>query len=237
MARISSYVNNTPVVAADKWIGSDSVNKQQTKNFTAQLVADFINSFGADAQNLRYKYNRSEDYQTGCISFEDGGNETVPLNGITSMNLGVFQLRSTYVGVSNFITGALVGSDILLTECNDVKNWAIYTLESAVLRDNELEYEVSLKFKTGGGVLKEDDEYFISLLRFDSAREGDANKVANLNGESLVYVINHDLNKFPSVSIIQSSTGNQIFGDVKYNTENQCTLTFTSLVTGTVTFN
>ena len=31
MARISTYKNATPVVASDKWIGSDSQNNMQTK--------------------------------------------------------------------------------------------------------------------------------------------------------------------------------------------------------------
>ena len=43
MARISTYGNATPVVAADKWIGTDSKENNATKNFTAQAVTDFIN--------------------------------------------------------------------------------------------------------------------------------------------------------------------------------------------------
>ena len=52
MARISTYANDTNVVGADKWIGSDSQNNMETKNFTAQAVADFINKTGGQAQNL-----------------------------------------------------------------------------------------------------------------------------------------------------------------------------------------
>tara|TARA_R110002095_G_scaffold48987_1_gene43318 strand:+ start:1390 stop:1509 length:120 start_codon:yes stop_codon:yes gene_type:complete len=39
MARISSYKNASPVVGTDKWIGTDSQNLDQTKNFTADSVA------------------------------------------------------------------------------------------------------------------------------------------------------------------------------------------------------
>ena len=46
MARISTYGNTSPVVAQDKWIGSDSQDNMATKNFTAQAVADFINKTG-----------------------------------------------------------------------------------------------------------------------------------------------------------------------------------------------
>ena len=237
MSRISSYVNASPVVAADKWIGTDSVNKDKTKNFTAETVAKFINSFGGEQQNVRYKYNRSSVYETGAIAFANGGAETVPLNSITSLSVGIYQTRSTYLSVADFITGAFLDSDVLITECNDIQNWAIYSWNTATLKGNALEYEVGLTFKAGGGSLIAEEEYFISLLQYDSAKQGDLNKLVVLPGNSLVYVINHNLNKYPSVSVIEDSTGNQVYGDVQYNTVNQCTLTFTSLVTGTATFN
>ena len=65
----------------------------------------------------------------------------------------------------------------------------------------------------------------------------DLNKLVILPGNSLVYIVDHNLNKFPSVSVIEAATGNQVYGEVKYNSVNQCTLTFTSLFTGTATFN
>ena len=57
MARISTYVKDTNVVGADKWIGSDSQNNFQTKNFTAQDVANFINKTAAESQLFRYEYD------------------------------------------------------------------------------------------------------------------------------------------------------------------------------------
>ena len=237
MSRISSYVNTNPVVAADKWIGSDSVNKQQTKNFTAQTVANFINSFGGQEQNVRYKYNPSFVYQTGSLGFTSGGADVVPLNTITTFNVGIYQMRNTYLSVADFITGAFVASDVLITQADDIKNWAIYSWDTAVLKASGLEYEIGLTFKAGGGSLTANEEYFISLLQYDSVKQGDLNKLVTLSGNSLVYIINHNLNKYPSVSVIEGSTGNQVYGDVQYNTVDQCTLTFTSLVTGTATFN
>jgi len=237
MARISSYVDASPVVAADKWIGSDSVNKQQTKNFTAQKVADFINKTGGEEQNLRYTYNDTTAYVTGSIAFANGGAANVPLNSITTFNVGAFDLRSPTLNLGEFLTNALVDSDVLLTQCNDLNNWAIYSWNSAVVTGVKGEYQIGLTFKAGGGSLIADEDYFISLLQYDSAKQGDLNKLVTLPGNSLVYVINHNLNKYPSVSVIEGSTGNQVYGDVQYNTVDQCTLTFTSLVTGTATFN
>ena len=234
MARISSYVDASPVVAADKWIGSDSVNKQQTKNFTAQKVADFINKTGGQAQNLRYTYNDTTGYVTGSIAFTGGGAANVPLNSITTLDVGVFDLRSPTTNVGDFLLNALVSSEILLTDCSDIANWAIYSWDSAVLKGSTLEYHVGLTFKAGGGSLIEGKDYFISLLTNSSALP---NFTIGLPGNALTYLITHNMNKYPAVSVFEAGTSNQVYGNVTYNNLNQCTISFSSLVTGTATFN
>ena len=102
--------------------------------------------------------------------------------------------------------------------------------------NGNLEYQITVTYKAGGGSLIADKDYFISLFTVAGA-QGDLNKLVTLPGNSLVYIIDHNLNKFPSVSVIEDATSNQVYGDVKYNSLNQCTLTFTSLVTGKATFN
>ena len=234
MARISSYVDASPVVAADKWIGSDSVNKQQTKNFTAQKVADFINKTGGEEQNLRYTYNNTTAYTTGSIAFANGGAANIPLNSITTFNVGAFDLRSPTKNLGDFITNALVSSEILLSDCSDIDNWAIYSWNTAVITGVNGEYQIGLTFKAGGGSLIEDRDYFISLLNNDASI---SNFTFDLDGNSLSYTITHGMNKFPSVSVIEDGTNNQVFGNVTYNNLNQCTISFSSLVTGKATFN
>ena len=89
MARISTYVKDTNVVGADKWIGSDSQNNFQTKNFTAQDVANFINKKAAESQLLRYQYDMinptaSHPRPDESITFTNGGAFNVPFNAIIS---------------------------------------------------------------------------------------------------------------------------------------------------------
>lgn len=237
MARISTYGNASPVVAADKWIGSDSQNNNQTKNFTAQAVADFINRIGGQAQNLRYTYNDTAAYKTGSLAFTGGGEGTVLLNTITTINAGAFDTRSGTTNVSTYLETALLNSEILLTQCDDIANWAIYTLNSATKKGSGLEVQLGLTFKAGGGSLIANKDYFISLLNYDSSATGDLNFTFSLPGNALSYLVTHNLNKFPSVSVFESGTSSEIYGEVVYNNLNQCTITFTSLVTGTATFN
>jgi hypothetical protein len=75
------------------------------------------------------------------------------------------------------------------------------------------------------------------LLNYDSSATGDLNFTFSLPGNALSYLVTHNLNKFPSVSVFESGTSSEIYGEVVYNNLNQCTITFTSLVTGTATFN
>jgi hypothetical protein len=234
MARISTYQKAVPVVAEDKWIGSDSQNQMRTRNFTAQDVADFINKKGGEAQNLRYTYNDTNVYKTGSIRFTNGGAANVLLNSITGFDVSVFETRSLTTNVGDFLLNALVNSEILLTDCNDISNWAIYTWNTAVLKGSTLEYQVGLTFKAGGGSLIADEDYFISLLTNDATK---SNFTIGLAGNTLTYLITHNMNKYPAVSVFEAGTSNQVYGNVTYNNLNQCTISFSSLVTGTATFN
>ena len=234
MARISTYDKAVPVVAEDKWIGSDSQNQMRTRNFTAQDVADFINKKGGEAQNLRYTYNDTNVYKTGSIRFTNGGAANVLLNSITGFDVSVFETRSLTTNVGDFLLNALVNSEILLTDCNDISNWAIYTWNTAVLKGSTVEYQVGLTFKAGGGSLIADEDYFISLLTNGSALP---NFTIGLPGNTLTYLITHNMNKYPAVSVFEAGTSNQVYGNVTYNNLNQCTISFSSLVTGKATFN
>jgi hypothetical protein len=57
------------------------------------------------------------------------------------------------------------------------------------------------------------------------------NYVHNQQVASNSWVVSHELNKYPAVSIV--NTANQaIMGDITYNSLNQLTITFTSLISG-----
>ena len=59
-----------------------------------------------------------------------------------------------------------------------------------------------------------------------------ANFTIGLPGNSLTYLITHNMNKYPAVSVFEAGTSNQVYGNVTYNNLNQCTISFSSLVTG-----
>jgi len=234
MARISTYKKTVPVVAADKWIGSDSQNQMRTRNFTAQDVADFINKKGGEDQNLRYTYNDTTGYETGTLSFTGGGPYSKALDTITTFNISSHDLRSPVLDLGDWITKALLNSDVLLTQCDDLNNWAIYSWDSAVSSGVKDEYQIALSFRAGYGSLTAGEDYFISLLSY--AGKGDLHFTYVQGVPSTSWSIQHNLGKFPSITVIDSA-GTVVTGQYTYNDINNVTLTFSAPFAGTAYLN
>jgi hypothetical protein len=132
MARISTYVTDQNIVADDKWIGSDSQNNFQTKNFTAGDVAEFINTTASESQLFRYKYSNVSPggaiiRPDESITFTNGGALTVPFSGISQFVLSQYALNQggLSINVSTWYTNPLLSSDVLITQCDDITQWAI----------------------------------------------------------------------------------------------------------------
>ena len=64
----------------------------------------------------------------------------------------------------------------------------------------------------------------------------DANFVFTQTSPSATWVVNHNLNKYCSVTVVDSAD-NIVFGDVLYNSLNQVTLTFAGAFSGKAFFN
>ena len=236
MARIKTYENDTNVVSADKWIGSDSQQNWRTKNFTAGDVANFINEKATESQLLRYKYINEDDRLSGSISFNPYGADNVAFDTINSFMLSKYDIysfnRTVPVDISSFYTNPLIDSDILITQADDVNEWAIYRWNASSQDPIEEDfYNITVTFIAGNGGLEKDEDYFISLLQYQANQQGDKNFVYTQNVASSTWVINHNLNKYGSVSIVDS--GNTVVnGTIEYNSLDQVTVTFNSAFAG-----
>ena len=69
-----------------------------------------------------------------------------------------------------------------------------------------------------------------------SSAESDKNYVHTQNTTSSTWVVTHNLNKFPSVSVVDSA-GTKVIGQVDYDSLNQITLTFKASFSGKAYFN
>lgn len=241
MAKIATYELDTNVVAADKWIGSDSQNSWQTKNFTAGDVADFINKKAIQSQLLRYTYQNEGARRDATVSFDPYGADQVLFSSISSFTLSNFDAYSLNsnppVDISTLYKSPFTGSEILMTQCNDMSQWAIFMWDSqeANLGDNNFS-NIGLTYKAGQGSLKQGQDYFISLLTYQVGEKVDKNFVYTQNVASATWVVTHNLNKFPSVSVVDSAN-TLVNGQVEYNSINEVTISFRAAFTGKAFFN
>jgi len=76
---------------------------------------------------------------------------------------------------------------------------------------------------------------FLAYIEDNGSFTQDTFVYSQLNSAS-VWVLNHGLGSFPSVTVLDSA-GNTVFGDIVYNDQNTLTLTFSASFTGTAYLN
>ena len=116
------------------------------------------------------------------------------------------------------------------------KQTAIYTWVSRNQRDPEINfYDIDLTFIAGNGNLNENKDYFISLLTY-GVIAGDKTYVFSQPTNATPWVVFHGLNKFPSVSVVNTANIT-VYGEVEYDSLNQVTISFNDATNGKAYFN
>ena len=230
MARISTYALDTDIIGTDKWIGSSVNTANATKNFTVDAVAEFLNISGIiESQALRYRYQDrigNQVRERGTISFDTTEGITVPFSSITTWRLSTYAL--TNKEVHTFYDTPLTGSTVLVTNAENPKDWAIYLWNSSTQTPLEpLFYDISLTYISGTGDLIADEDYLISLLRYDVSGDSDKTFIFTQAVPSIVWNITHNLDKFPSVSVVNNNNI-VINGEVTYIDKNNVQLNFSA---------
>jgi hypothetical protein len=232
MTKIKNYPIDTNISGADKWIGSDSDQSNRTKNFSVAGLADFYNenAFIDSVNSLLYFYDTvalGETRSAGSFSFPTEIGASVPFSSITDLVFSESSKNGPYV--VDFIQ-SMIGRTILIQKASNSNFFAYYKLISF---DQDLTetsfYNASLTFISGNGSVQEDDDYFVSLLQFEIS--GDKNFVFNQSVASSTWSVQHNLNKFPSCTMVLS-TGQQGYGDVTFIDENNLTITFAGAESG-----
>jgi len=241
MAKIATYVNDTNIVSADKWIGSDSQSNWQTKNFTAGDVAEFINKKKTQSQLLRYSYQNEGNRASATISFDPYGADNVPFSGIQQFMLSKFDEYSLEhappVDISTLYNSPFIGSYMLVTQADNMSQWAIFQWDAQAQDPVETNfYNITVTYKAGNGGLNKNEDYFISLLTYDATAASDKNFVFTQNTSSATWIVTHNLNKYPSVSVVDSAN-TTVYGEVEYKSLNQVVITFKAPFTGKAYFN
>lgn len=237
MAKISTYPLDTHLIGTDYWIGSDANSNYATKNFTIDSVAEYMNRVATQQQALRFKYLNTVPYTDGSFYGADGATAapTVAYNSITGFTLNKFELTNLGIDISSFYSNPLGGSEVLITQCDDVSRWAVFSwISSTQNAQNSSFYDIVVAYKGGNNGLIANKDYFISLLTYAGAN--DANFLYTLDGSTNVYSIDHNLNKYPAVTIFDANNA-EVETQIVFNSLNRATLTFSLPFTGKASFN
>jgi len=220
MARISRYDFDNTVSKNDKIIGTDS-GGSATRNFKLEDIAGFLNTSSLINVNgqLVYKFKNATQPISGTFN--------LPLGGIGTFSsqtaLEFSHVNSNDQNIKEYIN-YFDGLFVMFTQTDNQNNFAQYSITSITESTNYSTLNVS--FREGNGSFIADKYYAMS---FSPKGQTDKNYVSpNINfSAGVAEPITHNLNKFPSVTVVDSG-GSHIVGDVQHINENSFTITFTA---------
>jgi hypothetical protein len=224
MARISSYPKDTTIQDNDAWVGTASPNRQ-TKNFLAIDVAKYLNTKGKISISAQMSYKFEADPNEATTGTFYGVADGTAFSAITSLNV-----HSVDAGGQNVVdfVNYLVDSDILISEQNNIGEFGHYKITAYTDNGNGF-YTLALSYIGGDGVLVDQSYYDIANFVLDAG--GDKNFVFTQATPSATWSIQHNLNKFPSVTSVNNSNI-KMFGEVTYVDENNLTINFSAGFSG-----
>ena len=223
MARISSYPRDLNITDQDAWIGTDASNRA-TKNFTAAAVAKYLNIKGKISISAQMIFKLVDTATPNSGDFVGPADGSL-ISAATTMDLSTLDVSSA--NTIAFLT-YLVGNNILISEQNDINNFGHFTIDSYVQKTPDV-YTLTLTSLTGNGNF--DTDKFYDFAVFTLSSQGAPTFVFTQGVPATTWNIQHNLGKFPSVSVINNNNI-VINGEVTYIDNNNVQLNFSAGFTG-----
>jgi len=234
MARISTYGVDAKPELSDKVIGTDTAAGAdlRTKNYSLREIIDLFNQSNslsvADQSLFLYQSDISQGRDAGTISFVAGGGVGTPFSTITQVLIS--KTAPGNKSVAQYLP-LFVGKDIILAESGNINNFGTYKVASITTDIAEPNFFlVTLENYTSNGVISLDGYYIFSEF-VDAASAGDKNYVHPQPVASATWTVQHDLNKFPSVTSVNINNI-EMYGEVVFNDLNNLTINFSAAFSG-----
>lgn len=224
MPKIQNIQRDFTIDKNDKLLGSDAGGP--TRNFPIGDIAGFLANKGlvtvAGQSVYQFKLERSAASLTGP-------NDNSSFSSVTTIKLS--EVDGAEHNIQNFLQ-EYKNKRIILVQVDNKNNYGIYDVESVVEdTDNPNYYDFTLEYHSGNGNLILDKYYILAMYAQDAEYKH------NQQLASSTWVINHNLNKFPSVSI-KFSGGAQLyinvgaFAGVTYTNKNSLTINLATELSG-----
>lgn len=228
MPIISSYKKNNTPDPSDILIGTDVTNGQ-TKNFSLGgasiiMINDFLKH---SAWKFIVQDPDPDPRPEGTISFENYGGQATPWQDITSLYVNV-QMPVTVPIVLPYLQ-RFIGYDIIIQDVRSLGRFGVYKLTALTQVQGNV-YNMELEFVTGNNNIQALQYYSIQI---DIVENGDKHAVFEFTQgvPSTLWQIQHNLDKFPSVTTVNTNDV-QAFGEVEYIDKNNLNVHFTAGFSG-----
>jgi hypothetical protein len=230
MARISTYQQDTNITISDKLLGTDSGGG--TRNFVVDKLSSFLaesNSSG-NSSSFTFKYKQTNRL-AGDMNFTFSSGAAFA--NVTSIKVSKYNYNKTNIAINDAL-GLLGGKNIIIYDIANRNNFGVYKVESLQVDSDSNFYNLALTTKTNNGSIVSQKIYGIDIF---TESGGDLTFEHHQNTASASWVINHNLGKFPSVSIKFSSSDNVYtnvgaFAGVVYTDENNLTINLAAAESG-----
>lgn len=229
MSIIYSYKKQKTLNAGDMLVGTSvekigGKQKNLTRNFTLQQVADFLNIKGkiSISGQMVFKFTNN--------AIPLGGEFSGPAYDSNIVDVTTMQISSVDTSSQNttaFIQ-YLVGSDILISEQNNISAFGHFKITSYT--QNGSAYTLNLTNIGGNGILEEDKYYDFATFTI-SIDTTNTTFVFTQAVPSVTWNIQHDLKKFPSITVIDTAD-TVVIGEYEYIDNDNVTLTFSAGFSG-----
>ena len=221
MARISSYGFDNNVTDLDAWLGTDASNRR-TKQFSAEAVAKYLNIKGKISISAQMSFKFTSNAAPGPGEFS-GPNNGSPIANITTMSISdVDASGQSTVAFMDY----LVGNDILISEQNNISDFGHFNITSYSTKDTY--HTLNLTNIGSNSNLEANKVYDFAVFTLSSP---DKTFEFDQGQPATTWNIQHDLNKFPSVSVINNNSV-VINGEVTYIDKNNVQINFSAGFSG-----
>lgn len=227
MARIQTYGLDT-VDIGDKLLGSDGGGA--TKNFSVQEIANFFKNSGSSGASGQFNYQYIRN--SGAISkghmHINAGSDTINFSSVTTLKISKYSQADSINSLQNYITTEFVGKEIIIADTLIPNNYGVYNVTSVTVdAGNNNFYDLVLSYKSGNGTLT--DGQFYSIILFAGAQ--DLSFEFAQASAATTWTVNHNLGKFPSVTI-KLSDGTVGQAAITHTNKNTLTISFSADTSG-----
>ena len=235
MARISTYPVDQNPEGSDILLGTDaSGGTDATKNFRiSDISLVLINDFLA---NNSWTFNIDEadaEMRKAQLFFAAGGGNNTSWANITTLRSVLLMGNNTnaqpylqYLLTNDPITGQPVVNNLIkISDRNDLSSFGVFTFTSLTAAAGKTDiYDIGLTFIKGAGSIQKKHVYGINI---DPSDATDKTFEFTQGVPSTAWNIQHNLNKFPSITVIDTAD-TVVTGQYTYIDNNNVTLTFSA---------